>query len=128
MSVTVTDNEQGRQDEVLLEQHPLPHDTSDAPIEPERRRSSLARIKEFFMRKRKDSAVEGGAVSRTMHGDPHHINGVQYFNPGLEPLAMGECKSERYYAKRLTNWCAVSRMKMMDPLRANWSSYSVLRP
>jgi hypothetical protein len=128
MPVSNTDIEQGRQDEMPPEQHPLPHDTSDAPIEPERRRSSLARIKEFFMRKRKDSAVEDGAASRTMHGDSHHITGVQYFNQGLEPLAMGECRSERCYAKRLTNWRAVSRMKMLDPLRANLPSHSIRRP
>ena len=119
-----TEDEQGSHNEVPLAQRSVPYDTSDTPIEPERRRSSLARIKEFFSRKRNDSGVQENTVSNKAapwnchplapgNANPHHQMEVQYYNTSLEPLAMGT--SGRYYAQQSANLATVSPISLISP-------------
>jgi hypothetical protein len=122
MPTTNSGAEGEHRNEAPLAQRSVPYDTFAEPIEPERRRSSLAKIKEFFTRKRKDSGVQESTVPdhaapygehpiASNSADAHHQTEVQYFNASLEPLAMGT--SRRCYHSQPANLKAVSPSSLL---------------
>lgn len=92
---TTSVEQKARTDQVSA--HTLgPVHAPEAPREPEHRRSSIAKIKDFLSRKRKDSGTADASGSRTVfrwlrpNTNRRVDNEMQYYNATLEPLALGK--------------------------------------